>query len=205
MAAATLGQVGIDRKHKVEWLTGQGLPPREGLFTESELRTLIECSTVYLPRTRATTTLAPSFGRSICCNRWEKQRRSRQSANFCRVSQEDVDEHPREGLFLVLRTLFEVPTEKTVLPGDDELSPPGSMPPMYTYIKNLEEPTDKLLLPRYPIVIEGDIPFLVDRHFGGGTGMPNPRVSMWTIFAGMAHCALIRSFPLRGLSNRSKG
>ena len=40
--AATLGQVCFDQGHKVSYVSGQGTPPPEGLFTEPELKTLLQ-------------------------------------------------------------------------------------------------------------------------------------------------------------------
>lgn len=37
-----LGRIGIDEKQQVMWLSGQGLAPSEGLFTETELREIFE-------------------------------------------------------------------------------------------------------------------------------------------------------------------
>ena len=70
MAAATLGQIGIDENHKVAWVTGQGTPPPDGMFTEPELRALLEALTTRPLKTDPVITLARSFAPSIFCNRW---------------------------------------------------------------------------------------------------------------------------------------
>ena len=65
----------------------------------------------------------------------------------------------------MLRTLFEVPND------------PRYMPPMYVGAPGPEAPDNPKLLPRFPIVIEGDIPFLVVRGIScGGSGIPESHV-----------------------------
>ncbi|MFO1020205.1 MAG: hypothetical protein U0903_05855 [Planctomycetales bacterium] len=55
-----------------------------------------------------------------------------------------------DGLNFVMRTLFEVPADPEELPPIDLWKPP-------------ETPAERKLNPRYPIAIEGDIPFLLHR------------------------------------------
>ncbi|HEV8000340.1 MAG TPA: hypothetical protein VGP63_10700, partial [Planctomycetaceae bacterium] len=42
LAQAMLGEVGIDGSQRVHFVSGQGAPPRDGLFTEPELRNLLQ-------------------------------------------------------------------------------------------------------------------------------------------------------------------
>ncbi len=158
MKVATLGQICIDGNRCVEYVSGQGTPPAEGLFTEPELRRLLEALNdlpglygfQYNPRPviRAVNLLQP-LG---------KEKALAAIDEYLRVSLDFTDESPRQGLFFLLRTLFEVPTVQTIFPDNME-STPGSMPPMYPEATLPAEPNDKKLLPRFPIAIEGDIPF----------------------------------------------
>jgi hypothetical protein len=170
MAAATLGQIGIDENHKVAWVTGQGAPPPDGMFTQPELRALLEAlndlpaqnGSRYNPRPviRAVNLLQPVG----------KERALAAVDEFLRVSFEYADHDAREGLFLVLRTLFQVPNVPTVFPDGSTPSPPGFMPPLYG-LPAPSGPDDKTLLPRFPIVIAGDVPFLITQ-WGGHSGPP---------------------------------
>jgi hypothetical protein len=63
---------------------------------------------------------------------------------YARIRDVGVDE---TWLFLLLRTLFDVP------------QPPGHMPDMYIGAMSPAPPEDRLRIPRFPIVIVDDIPF----------------------------------------------
>ena len=149
LTTATLGQVYLDQKDRVQYVFGKGTPPPDGVFDEQELRTLIDAlgevpsyngGWHYNPRRviRAVNLLQP-LGKEKVLMVIEE---------FLRVASHWHDDG-REGVFLVLRTLFEVP--------DD----PGFMPPMYVGAPHPSQPEDKKLLPRFPITIEGDIPLLL--------------------------------------------
>jgi hypothetical protein len=171
MRPATLGQLSINRNHRVQYASGGGIAPPDGMFDELQLRQILEAldelpavdELGYNPRPviRAVNLLQP-LG---------KQKALAAIDEFLRVSFWFTARGSQEGLFLVLRTLFEVPTEKTAFPHDRVESPHGCMPPMLIGVANLDEPTDMKLLPRYPIVIEDDIPFLICTRIAGG-GMP---------------------------------
>jgi hypothetical protein len=159
MKAATLGQICIDRDHCVQYVSGQGTPPSEGMFAEPELRRLLEALNDlpglngyhYNPRPviRAVNLLQP-LG---------KEKALAAIDEFLRVSFGFTDRESREGVFLVLRSLFDVPAGPTVFPHNMK-SEPGHMPPMLVGA-GMPEPSDKKLLPRFPIAIEGDIPFFL--------------------------------------------
>ncbi|HXY37074.1 MAG TPA: hypothetical protein VEI07_22795, partial [Planctomycetaceae bacterium] len=116
LKAATLGQIWIDDDHRVRNVFGRGTPPPEGLFTEPELRRLLEAlnelpglnGSHYNPRPviRAVNLLQP-LG---------KEKSLAAIDEFLRVSFQFTEHNAREGLFLVLRTLFEVPSVRTVFP-----------------------------------------------------------------------------------------
>ncbi|MFN0054307.1 MAG: hypothetical protein ACKV0T_19195, partial [Planctomycetales bacterium] len=149
LKTATLGQVYLDHEDRVQCLFGEGKPPPQGMFEERELRGLLEALgevpsynqiEKYNPRKviRAVNLLQP-LG---------KEKALVAIDEFLRVTSSWHDES-REGMFLVLRTLFEVP--------DD----PGYMPTMNVGAPHPVMPKDPKLLPRFPIALEGDIPFLL--------------------------------------------
>lgn len=166
--AATLGEICIDDKHQVQYISGQGTPPPNGVFTEPELRRLLEAlydlpsyqsSYRYNPRPviRAVNLLQP-LG---------KEKALAAVDEFLRVSFDFTDETSREGVFLLLRTLFDVPTVPTVF--NDAPLKSGYMPPL---LGGADAPIEKLL-PRFPIAIEGDIPFLLVEGYNI-EGQPEP-------------------------------
>jgi hypothetical protein len=160
MKAATLGQICIHENHRVQYFSGQGAPPPESLFTEAELRRLLEAlndlpglsGNAYNPR--------PVIRAVNLLQALGKEKALAAIDEFLRVSFEFTDRDARQGVFAVLRTLFEVPTRQTVFPYHIE-SKPGYMPPMLVGAGIPAEPNDKKLLPRFPVVIEGDIPFFL--------------------------------------------
>ncbi len=172
MKTATLGQICLDEHSRVKYLSGQGTPPKEGLFTEPELRRVLAAlndlpalnGNFYNPRPviQAVNLLQP-LG---------KERALAAIDEYLRISFDFTDRNAREGVFLVLRTLFDVPTVQTVFPFNVQ-STPGYMPPMLVGAGMPGEPNDKKLLPRFPIAIEGDIPFFLVEGYNLG-GMPEP-------------------------------
>jgi hypothetical protein len=168
MAAATLGQLGIDADHRIAWVTGQGTPPPEGMFTEPELRNLLE--TLHDLPSQKTYRARPLIRAVNLLQPLEKKKALAAIDEFVRVSSDRTDHVAREGLFLLLRTLFEVPSVATIFPDEDAPSPPGFMPPIYCPPEP-DWPADKKLLPRFPVVIVGGIPFLIVRY-GGCSGPP---------------------------------
>jgi hypothetical protein len=153
LTTATLGQVYIDKDGRVQYVFGKGTPPPAGMFEERDLRALLDAlggvpsynaAWNYNPRKliRAVNLLQP-LG---------KEKALAAIDEFLRVSSHWHDKG-RDGVFLVLRTLFEVP--------DDT----GHMPPMMVGAPIPSEPKDRKLLPRFPIAIEGDIPFLLAEGF----------------------------------------
>ncbi len=169
MKVATLGQIDINHAGRVEEVFGQGSPPPDGMFTEAELSKLCEVmydlrdlKERYNPRLviRAVNALQP-LG---------KEKALAAVAEFVRVSSELADVDTWEYLILVLRTLFEVPSVPTAFYEEETPKLPGVMLPDTTNSINLDDPR---LLPRFPITIEGDIPFLLPTGVAGSTG-PGP-------------------------------
>jgi hypothetical protein len=95
-------------------------------------------------------------------------------AEYVRVSNEGTDQMDTwAALILVLRTLFEVPTVPTTFYENDKPQLPGVMLPYPDWL----EPSIAKQLPRLPIMIWGDIPFLLESRGGGSTG-PGPQPLM---------------------------
>ena len=164
LAPAMLGEVGFDENQRVRFVSGQGAAPPDGLFTEPELRGLLgvihdlaDRDRRYNPRSfiRAVNMLQP-LG---------KEKALAVVAEFLRISSEYTETGTWDAIPLMLRALFEVPDTATVftLFGEDDPVPPGVLPGV---------DADRKLTPRYPIVIEGDIPFLIEA--GGGSTGPGP-------------------------------
>jgi hypothetical protein len=151
----TLGIVTIDKEGKAQYMCGQGSPPDEKMFAEAELRTLLrllnKAPSTYssegydpLKVIRIVNTLQP-LG---------KEKALAAISEYLRVASWVADESGREGMFLVLRVLFDVPAD------------PGHMPPMMVGAPTPGPPKgDDTLLPRFPIAIVDDVPFLLVRGY----------------------------------------
>ncbi len=160
LSLATLGSVHIQADDKVQYVFGgRGEPPAAGLFDEATLRRLLRildrvpsynAGAAYDPLAviRAVNALQP-LGR---------EKAIAAIAEYLRISS-SFENPGREGAFLVMRCLFDVPT------------PPGHMPPMMVGAGSPAPPTDATLLPRFPIAIRGDIPFMLVGGYALG-GMP---------------------------------
>jgi len=147
---ATLGAVYIDEDHKVQYIFGgRGKPPSPQMFSEEELRSLlrqIDKTPGYnasyhfnpLPLIQTVNRLQP-FG---------KEKALAAIDEFLRVASGFHDE-ATEGVFLVLRVLFDVP--------DD----PGYMPHMRVGAPWPAAPEDAKRLPRFPILLQDDVPLLL--------------------------------------------
>jgi hypothetical protein len=154
---ATLGEIKIGRNHEVVDVVGRGLPLPDGLFTEQQIRLLLDL----LNHVPSHGEIARYDPRPVICAVNGLQRLGKEKAlaaidEFLRIT----DGPRRYGVFLVLRSLFDVPSVPGYMPGiDGDPDPQGPLNPK--------------LLPRFPITLEGDIPFLL-RVPMGRTG-PSPR------------------------------
>ena len=162
LEVATLGQVYIDTKDRVQYVFGAGSPPPSRMFDEQELRQLLivlgevpsyNSMWRYNPRKviRAVNLLQP-LG---------KEKALAAIDEYLRVAQ-SWDDDGRKGVFLVLRILFDVPAD------------PGHMPPMMVGAPSVRQPKDAKLLPRFPIALEGDIPLLLSEGFSLGGQAEQP-------------------------------
>ena len=170
LAPAMLGEVGFDENQRVRFVSGQGAAPPDGLFTEPELRGLLgvihdlaDRDRRYNPRSfiRAVNMLQP-LG---------KEKARAVVAEFLRISSEYTETGTWDAIPLMLRILFEVPDTATAFTtfGEDDPLPAGTLPGIFGHYG---ADADRKRFPRYPIVIEGDIPFLIGTA-GGSTG-PGP-------------------------------
>jgi len=147
---ATLGCVYVDKAGKAQYVYGgRGSPPDEKAFSEKELRRLLriidkapgyDSAYGYDPRriVESVNALQP-LG---------KEKALVVLGEYLRVASHFHDSG-REGVFLILRCLFDVPAD------------PGFMPHMRCGAPSMSPPEDPKKAPRFPIVIQGDVPLLL--------------------------------------------
>lgn len=147
LTPATLGKVYIDEQGRAQYIYGNGDPRADESFTEEELQQLLQVL-ARVPSYNAGTNYNPlKVIRAVnALQPLGKKRALSVIDEHLRVTSY-FDDESREGVFLVLRTLFDVP------------SPPGYMPEMRVGAPYPAAPDDKQLLPRFPITLEEDIPF----------------------------------------------
>jgi hypothetical protein len=146
----TLGTVHLMANGKVQYVFGGRGTPMTGL-AEPELRRLLEAIDAVpsynavlepLPLIRAVNALWP-LG---------KQRALEVVDEYLRVSS-DLDDPGREGVFLLMRVLFD----------------PVAQVPMYVGAATPTAPSDPKLLPRFPLILVEDVPYkLVGGYQLGG-------------------------------------
>ena len=153
----TLGCVYIDTDGKAQYIYGGlGQPPDPGLLPEAELLPLLRLIDQ-----------APSYGLGYhydplavirivnALQPLGKEKALTAIDEYLRVATH-FHSAAREGLFLVLRVLFEVPTD------------PGYMPKMGVGEEMPSQPADAKRIPRFPILLEDDIPLLLVRGYNLG-------------------------------------
>jgi hypothetical protein len=144
----TLGCVYIQHDGTAQYVYGgQGDPPAAGLFDERQLRELLRlidrvpgfAGDQYnpLPVIQIVNRLQP-LG---------KEKALAAIDEYLRVASDNSD--ARDGLFLVLRALFDVPKS------------PGHMPHMLVGMPSPQAPKDPAMIPRFPIVLLEDVPLLL--------------------------------------------
>jgi hypothetical protein len=141
---ATLGEVRIDRQHEVANTVGQGTPLPEGMFREEQIRVVLDV----LNHVRFDVGPGGHDPRPLICAVNLLQPLGKQKALAAIDEFLRIDTARRNGSLFVLRTLFDVPAV------------PGYMPGIYGE-PDPRGPLDPKLLPRFPITLEGDIPFLL--------------------------------------------
>jgi hypothetical protein len=165
LTTATLGSVYIAEDSKVQLVCGgDGDPPPAWMFAEEELRAILRILDEapsynygwgYNPRgvIRAVNALQP-LG---------KEKALAAVAEYLRIAPHWFEAHGVSGIFLVLRTLFEIP------------NPPGHMPVMVVGEPSPMAPEDLTKIPRFPIYIQDDIPFLMVSGYSGFGQAEHPK------------------------------
>jgi hypothetical protein len=145
----TLGCVYMDDEDKVQYIYGgEGTPPAPDELAEADLRALLRLIDK-LPRADGVDYNPRDI--ILVVNRLQGLGKEKALAvldEYLRVASH-FHSNAREGLFLVLRVLFEVPADPGYLPGAI-LGSPDPMPPK-----------DDKLIPRFPILIQDDIPLML--------------------------------------------
>jgi hypothetical protein len=148
LAAATLGSVHIQADRTVQYVFGGKGKPFTGI-REPELRrllALIDDVPSYNDRLRPLALVRAvnalhALGKDTALDVIDE---------YLRVSS-SLDDGGREGVFLIMRTLFDVPE--------------GGMPPMMVGAPSPAPPKDPAILPRFPIVIIADVPIKLVRGY----------------------------------------
>ena len=153
----TLGTLHINRVHQVQFVFGaQGGPPPSGMFTEVELRSLLHKLDRVSPYDASSHDPLTLIQAVNALQRVGKDKALAAISEYLRVSSE-LDDPGRRGVFLVLRTLFDPPTE------------PGYQPVMMVGSPAPSDGQPSKTLPRFPIALVDDIPFrLVTGYVLGG-------------------------------------
>ncbi|WP_088255885.1 hypothetical protein [Fimbriiglobus ruber] len=157
MTFPTLGCVHIGRGGKVESILGSsGKPPSPDVLPEGELRPLL-CLIDRAPSYEGGTNFNPLRLVQIvnALQPLGKEKALAAIEEYLRVTPVFPDSSGRDGVFLVLRVLFDVP--------DD----PGYMPRMRVGAPTPPAPKDAKQLPRFPIWLQDDVPFLLVSGFEG--------------------------------------
>ena len=148
LKAATLGSVHVQADRTVQYVFGGGGKPFTAM-PEAELRRLLQ---LLDDVPSYNDTLEPlALVRAVnALHALGKDRALAVVDEYLRVSSW-LDDPGREGVFLVMRVLFDVPPDK--------------MPPMMVGAPSPPPPSDPKLFPRYPIVMIGDLPLKIVRGY----------------------------------------
>ena len=147
----TLGTVHLEAGRRVQYVFGGKGKPFTGI-AEPELRRLLELIDA-VPSYNATLEPLALIRAVNALQPLGKARALDVIDEYLRVSS-DLDDPGREGVFLVLRVLFD----------------PAVQVPMYVGGPTLAAPTDPTLLPRFPLILVDDVPYkLVDGYQLGGS------------------------------------
>lgn len=145
----SLGCVYVDDEDKVQYIYGgEGTPPSPNMLAEVDLRALLRLIDK-LPRADGVDYNPRDIIQVV--NRLQGLGKEKALAvidEYLRVASE-YHSDARQGLFLVLRILFDVPAN------------PGYMPRMMIGAPQPEDPEDPLLIPRFPIMLHDDIPIML--------------------------------------------
>jgi hypothetical protein len=145
----TLGCVYLDTRDRVQYVFGgRGDPPPVKVFREEQLQGLLRLIDQAPPLQGPRYDPLPVIRIVNALQALGKDRTLAAVDEFLRVSSY-ADSSAREGLFVVLRVLFEVPED------------PGHMPHMYVGAPSPAGPEDPKRLPRFPVLLLDDVPLLL--------------------------------------------
>lgn len=154
LGLGTLGTVHIDRERRVAHVFGgQGTPPPATIYKERPLRRLLRLIDA-VPGFRAPHDPLRLIQAVAALQPLGKTRALAVIDEYLRVSSPLDDElGGREGLFLLLRALFDVPQD------------PGHLPRLLLGAPDPSGPNDPRAMPRFPLAIVGDVPFRAVRGY----------------------------------------
>ncbi len=160
LSLGTLGTVHIQADRTVQYVFGgKGAPPPDGMFAEDDLRRILRCIDA-VPSYDAPANPLLLIRAVNALQKLGKEKAIAALTEYLRVSS-SFDDGGREGTFLVLRALFDVPDK------------PGFLPTMQVGAPSPPGPPDPHAVPRYPVIIVDDIPFVLVRGYELG-GQPEP-------------------------------
>jgi hypothetical protein len=150
----TLGTVHLDRERRVAHVFGgQGTPPPATIYKEKPLRRLLRLIDA-VPGFRAPHDPLRLVQAVAALQPLGKSRALAVIDEYLRVSSPLDDERGgREGVFLLLRALFDVPQD------------PGHLPRLLLGAPEPSGPNDPRAMPRFPLAIVGDVPLRVVRGY----------------------------------------
>jgi len=145
----TLGCVYVDTEGKIQYVFGgRGDPQPVNLFREEPLRELLRLIDQAPPLAGDRYDPLPVIRIVNALQALGKDKALAAVDEYLRVAS-SFHSDAREGLFVVLRVLFEVPKA------------PGHMPAMYVGAPFPEAPKDPKRLPRFPVLLLDDVPLLL--------------------------------------------
>jgi hypothetical protein len=178
----TLGAVHFTPERKVHRVSGgEGSPPDPAILSEQQIRSLIPILDrvpayqnwiTYRPQAviQAVNALQP-LGKTAALAALKE---------YLRVTPFRWYADGPDGVFLVLRCLFDVPEN------------PGVLPAMMVGVSS-EEPADRSLFPRFPMTLVGDIPILLAKGYSGSGATESPeRHLVWFEKHGVFRAAPLR-------------
>jgi hypothetical protein len=182
----TLGWVYLDEKDQVQYLWGVGAVTA-GLPAEAELVPLLKTLDQVPALQGYEFRPQPLIAAVNALHPLGKDKALAVLSEYLRVSS-PFDSQAREGMFLVLRALFEVPAD------------PGYMPVMMVGGPSPAAPKDPKVFPRFPLYLEGDVPLLLVSGYslGGKAQDPEDHIKYF------AEKGVLRGAPLHPIETPTK-
>jgi hypothetical protein len=147
LAFPTLAWVYIDNKQQAQYIYG-GSPLTANLPPETELVPLLKMLDQIPELQGYKFHPQPLIAAVNALQPLGKEKALAVISEYLRVSS-DFDSPAREGTFLLMRALFDVPAD------------PGYMPTMFVGGPSPQPPKDPKVFPRFPLSLEGDVPLLL--------------------------------------------